>query len=397
MKWIIKPISGLVIIFLMLICFGLSMGYNQQLKSMKNIVMLYSDDHGLKASELSIMQSKESERDVPVSFSGWVQKNEQDLYNPEFNRHTQVDVVYISGDSSLIIDSSISLKLDDKEGCLISKNSAYELFGSFDVKNNKVLVGDRVFIIRGLIDHAKSTLVIQTLNNDELKMRAVAIETDHLIQDKREQSITQFIQYHNLEVKRVDYNLFKKVANLLSSLFPILLTFICVFSILKRAILARNTPFICALYLMGAATVGVITIVICEVHLDIPQSMIPNLWSDFEFWERMLVRNYEDIRLVYFMLKEVPEMRYHGPMIKTMGTSLLLWILLFISNKVLRIDTSIKIMMLLLFSFLTEFVIIILLYSKGLWFGNMGMFWLMYPYYLIVRYVITRINRLFVI
>jgi len=430
----VKYISRLVLVFLMLIFFALSLSSSYQLKTVKSVTTIYLDGANLTFTNIADMQAKERKFDSPVSFSGWVQKDEQDLYNPTFNRHTQADVVYVCGDSSLVLDSIVSLRTYDKVGCLISEDVAYSLFGNVNVKNNKLLLGNRELIVRGTLK-GETTLVVQAIEiiqgsaenqnstanlsptpiattvpttaaenqnsthtanlsstqgnkNQELVFRALAIDTSGMDMDKKDNIISSFEERYGITNNNYSNAIYKSWANFFSFILPIVSTLMIFFSILKKGVKASNKPFICLAYLSTGVISLIIAMYIYKVHIGIPLNLIPNRWSDFDFWSKHYENYVKDVTYLFYIIKQKPEISYIIPLVKTIGYSLSAISLFFISNYKLKIAQAVKLFSALCICLVIEYLIIIFININELQIGNLMMFWFMYPFYLIGNYFI---------
>ncbi|HEY5584083.1 MAG TPA: hypothetical protein VIK78_06290 [Ruminiclostridium sp.] len=409
----VKYIRRLVLVFLMLVFFALSLSSSYQLLKLKNVSTIYLYGANLTVSDITDMQTKEGKNDLPVSFSGWVQKDEQDLYYPTFNRYAQADVVYVCGDSNLVLDSIASLRTDDKDGCLISEDVAYSLFGNVNVKNNKLLLGNRELTVRGMLK-GETTLVVQAIetiqgsagnqnsigtantpstqsdndNNQELVFRAIAVDTSGMDNEEKDNIISSFEERHGIAYKNYSNVIYTSWANFFSSILPIVSTLIIFFSILKKGVKTSNKPFICLTYLSTGVISLIIAMYIYKVHIGLPPNLIPNLWSDFDFWSKHYEDYVKDVTYLFYILKQKPEISYIVPLVKTIGYSLITISLFFILNFKLKIDSAVKLFSFLCMCLVIEYLIIIVINTNGLQLGNILMFWFMYPFYLVGNYFI---------
>ena len=136
MKSLIKHIIifGLVIITIM--CFILSINYTFNLKKEKHTINIYFDDDNMSLSNIKSIRKEEEKKENPLIFTAWKQENKQNIENEELNRSIEVTSILVNGDSSLIVNGTILFE-DDKEGCLIDKDTAYKLFGDTNIIGKK--------------------------------------------------------------------------------------------------------------------------------------------------------------------------------------------------------------------------------------------------------------------
>lgn len=427
MRSFVKHVGCLGLIFLMLICFAFSAGYSQKVEDSKDVEMVYLEDTSLKASAVWEFQKEEQKNASPVSFCGWVQRNDQDLYYKEFNRHTSADVLYLCGDSTLVIDSTAVLKADDGEGALISAQAAYELFGSTDVTGQVLLLGSRKLTIRGLIksnqnkeeeiavqaveaqqtgaenstqpigtpENQTGTKALgggppqnQTFSNtstgeENIAIRAIAIDTAGMDKAERNEAIEAFTGKYGIKGENADFKLYKDFAGFFSMILPMCIIILSALTFLKKGKQEKERPVIYLLYWTSAIFTFMVGWKLCGFHLSIPKSMIPNQWSDFEFWQKLFQDYVKEVRQLSYIMKQKPELNLLLPVEKTVMFSLLGVALFFISNTRLRINSLSGLWALLAIVLVIEYVMILYLNTKELLPQNILMLWLLYPYYLV--------------
>lgn len=127
---------------------------------------------------------------------------------------------------------------------------------------------------------------------------------------------------------------------------------------------------------------------IYKVHIGIPPDLIPNRWSDFDFWSKHYEDYVKDVTNLFYMLKQKPEISYIVPLINTIGYSLLAISLFILSSFKLEIDSAVKLFSALCICLVIEYLIIIVINNNALQIGNLLMFWFMYPFYLSGKYFI---------
>jgi hypothetical protein len=410
MHGLLKLAARLGLIFLMLLSFALSLGYTEKLRTMGSITMLYLETP-LTAGELLKLHNEENTQEFPLDFSGWFQKDGEELYNPEFNRRSNANVVYLSGNSSLVLESAVPLLAGDTRGCLISGDLAYDLFGSTAVTGYSLTIADKEFTVRGILTDGTSTLAIPipseenkgtTGNNSDKSIqntapqssseqpaliKALAVDTGGLDKKERERAISRFTEQHQLTAESVDYDIFKNLAGLFAALLPVIVTAIVFTAFVKKAKAVRSKPFIFIMVSAGAALSLVAALFISSAHPEIPQHLIPNRWSDFEFWQRFYKDFTENCTQILYILKGEPEDRYFASMMKGIGFGLLAVILFWLTNIGMKLNTDLKCFGFLAASLVMEYLVLVTVNRYGLLPGNIVVIWLLYPYFLIGKYI----------
>ena len=76
------------------------------------------------------MAVNEEDRESPDTFILWGEKEEVQIVSRDLTRTARVSAIEACGDSRLLLRESVSLNDEDTEGCLISADTAWKLFGS---------------------------------------------------------------------------------------------------------------------------------------------------------------------------------------------------------------------------------------------------------------------------
>lgn len=443
MSTVLKQVGRWGLIFLMLVSFAVSLGYADRLKYMKDITMLYLEEGTLKESAATHILHEEQKRQSPVRFTAWVQNESQDLFYKEFNRHTPANVLYICGDSSLITDSTTALKSDDSQGCLLSEKTAYALFGSIDAAGLSLSLGDRELTVRGVLkdtDVGENLIVVQINDNDnlmtggkenanpgtdvksdnysgaggkenynletdvivnsnsgtgeDLAVRALAIDTEGMNEAVKTNVIESFSERYGINGQVADFTPYKNIAGFFSEILPVCIIMFVVYAVISRAALVKSKPFIYALHWLTVLVVLVISIKMCGFSLHISESMIPNRWSDFDFWKTLFDDYIRNLRLLGNVMKQTPEVRYISPMLQTIVFSILAAVFFLVSGRGLKTNSYQRLIWNLCLSLVLEYLIILFLASKDLLPEKLAAVWLLYPFYMILKYLLNRFKIL---
>ena len=133
MKSLIKHIIPFGLVIITIMCFILSINYTLNLKKEKHTINIYFDDENMSLSNIKSIREEEEKKENPVIFE------------------------------------------DDKEGCLIDKDTAYKLFGDTNIIGKKIKYKDRELIVRGIHKGTSSTILMQTLDNYEGNINGITL------------------------------------------------------------------------------------------------------------------------------------------------------------------------------------------------------------------------------
>jgi hypothetical protein len=126
---------------------------------------------------------------MPLAF--YLERDAQMLGNPDFNRSVSGKVYEVSGDSALLFPDDQFLAQDDVEGCLISNELAFQLFGDTNPKGAMLSYGEATYTIRGII-RSKEPLLIKVMSgNDDQILNKMVIKAEeyHRKENFKEQAM----------------------------------------------------------------------------------------------------------------------------------------------------------------------------------------------------------------
>ena len=127
MRWI-KAALKYMLPALLIWCLGHALYLSSALTDDRPPVIYYLED-GMSLAQLKDMKESEDALDDAVPFSSYGRLEHQSFDNPELGRSVTGPALLLFGDSSLIFHSTGELFADDKDGCLLSTEAAWQLFG----------------------------------------------------------------------------------------------------------------------------------------------------------------------------------------------------------------------------------------------------------------------------
>ena len=146
-----------------------------------------------------------------VSFTAWTQKADRTIEVPDLGKQVQTSVYELCGSSEYVLPEAPVLSADDPNGCLVAKDTAWNLYGSTDIIGQRVVVNNKSYIVRGIVNSPATGIYIQLFGSTSHKA-----EFDHLTIEKKDpQDAAKFLMQYGLagHVLRMDY--FKNMNTLL--------------------------------------------------------------------------------------------------------------------------------------------------------------------------------------
>lgn len=153
----LKHILRIILMFALIMCWGISLGYANNIGSNNKTLNFYFENDNYNLELVNTI--KESEKELSVV--GWAEESLQSASNPDLGKDAdKLNVLAIKGSSNLLVDGS-NLFADDLEGCLIDNDTSYKLFGSSNCIGREIVYNDRTLVVRGILKGSKSNMIIQ--------------------------------------------------------------------------------------------------------------------------------------------------------------------------------------------------------------------------------------------
>lgn len=294
MKSLIKHIIPFGLVIITIMCFILSINYTLNLKKEKHTINIYFDDENMSLSNIKSIREEEEKKENPVIFTAWKQESKQSIENEELNRSIEVTSILVNGDSSLIVNGTILFE-DDKEGCLIDKDTAYKLFGDTNIIGKKIKYKDRELIVRGIHKGTSSTILMQTLDNYEGNINGITLYKG------KDTNIKKFITSYGSSDNTVDNKIYYNFSKFCVLVLPAIILICIEFKLFKKVLQAKNKYILKSLYIILILTL--LIIFIKAINIKIPLEMLPNEWSDFKFWGELYKIYIKKIKYFLYMKK----------------------------------------------------------------------------------------------
>lgn len=351
-----KHVSNLLFLILMLICFALALLYSSKSKTTKNIQMLSTTDNILDGSTAMNMQNTEKQSDSPIHFTIWGEVQGGRVENNELSRSADVNTLFVKGDSNLVYDNAWNLGADDIEGCLLSENVIYQLYGHNNVTGTTIEYNGRSLIIRGIIKGSDNLLIVQALSDTDKVMNHVSIEIGS--GEKASDVVQEFNNRYPGFTNQINIQSYSAWANGILGILPIVMLFSISIPLSKYILTKRQEPAKFILY--AAVFIGYLGLFLWTINFQFnyPQDMIPPKWSDFSFWSTLYQQKSDEMELLLRTEKNVVEMAIIQPFLQTIKYSVFGIILFIISVRKIKIAKAEELLLYSVICLFTSFVII---------------------------------------
>lgn len=129
----------------------------------------------LAAAEI-MKKNEDSEEKIPMMFYHINKK--QTLLNHELNQECDALIYKIKGSSDLLFPDEALLHSDDKKGCLISQEAAWELFRDDSVVGATLTFQEEDYTIRGVIKSKEIFFVCQQQDGEKEVLTGLKIKAE---------------------------------------------------------------------------------------------------------------------------------------------------------------------------------------------------------------------------
>ena len=312
-----------------MILFYLSASAWGSLKSANDNIMLYLEQPVTMKEADALMEqieeAKETEQPEEISmpaFCIWGQKEDILLTNENLSKSTQADAVILCGNPELVFNDCRMPVRDDKEGCIIDEETAWDLFGSSEVTGKTVTYNNKQYFIRQVIKSEENVFAFQADNSLEKntgEQKQEEIQGQENSNSKNESRLNRVTLqkpegYSVREIKNVwdnrtgitgtvmDIELLYGISGLCVLLVPITLC-ICFLAVLLRQY-KKQTEIVYKIIVAASILLLIGMLLFLLINwVEIPLDYIPTKWSDFSFWTSLWKEKTEAVKLLWEMPK----------------------------------------------------------------------------------------------
>ena len=376
----LKHIVRIILIFALIMCWGISLGYANNIGSENKTLNFYFENENYNTEIINNIK----EDDPELAVVGWSEEALQSANNPDLGKiANDLDILIIKGSSNLLVKGS-NLFADDLEGCLIDNDTSYKLFGSSNCVGREIVYNDRTLIVRGILKGSKANIMIQAPEDSLQVLDGLTIDGTGLTLNKIEDFKVKF----GINEMAINGDVYYMIAKFIALIFPIIALVLILIKVITSLFKSRNKPVLVSLYVLMAIASIFIFLKVANIKISIPLDMIPNKWSDFDFWSKMGKEYKEKLEYVLYMKKYGVDIYNIENLLKSVLYSIFTVILFVINLRIIKINDIKTLIINNGISILCSFVAILMIWDKYNFDVNITMIWLIYPLYLCGDYFI---------
>jgi hypothetical protein len=299
----------------------LKQGGQYVLLSYEKMAIGFSRESAVKALE------QNGESDVPMRFVFWKQKGSGTVAAVGLNNSVETEVIAVCGRTDILYMDTAVLDVKSLRGCLISSSLAFQLFGNANVVGLSVMIEDITYEIIGVVDSKTSFFVYEPDANDTVLFNRVTIYGEDV---NRAEILSVKFKGQYLGWKSVNYRLMVSVLSIVVLILPVGIG-IYLLWLLKNY---HNESVICIentrarryqsiLWCLKSMFVLILLALIIRVVVELPINMIPDRWSNFEFWSKWWDGIKESGIRLFYMEKSIPDQKYISTFMHGLGYQLI--------------------------------------------------------------------------
>lgn len=435
-----KHAGKYILVLIMLVCFGHILAMGTELGSYGTPVIYYlKDTYSLDTVQDMRKNDEALENYLPFTATGSL--DQQTFTNDDLGKSLTCTLTYIYGSSENLCTSTGELMEDDFNGCVLSTKAAWELFGESNITGGILTYNEKNYYVRGVYDDTNAVVILpaETVfakrpdasagqgvpsdNGDdasydtgassgsagssgtssgstgdgdapgaEVAFNKIVIKPGSELNGSSER--TEYLQaFENrwgLTENKTDCLIYQRLAVFFMFLLPALILITVILRGIGYLLRNRYRPFWLIAGMIGLAVMITAFFVICQAKPSIPADMIPNTWSDFDFWGDKMTTFINSIQHILFLDKSEVELGYYRPLTSMIGYAVLAVIMFFAAGRLFRPSKPEILYGMILAVCVTELIAIYLLHRSGVMIESRRMLIYLWPYFIIGQFLFGR-------
>lgn len=373
-------IVNMMLIIILIMSVGYEIAYYNEAEFSKKVSYLYVEDSNIDVKTMDDY-IKNEKKDCIFSFVGFKEESSKDVYNMELGKNTQCSVIYIVGNSNVLLDNT-SLYIGDSKGCIIDKKVAYALFGDYNVKGLNITYNNVEYKIRNVVDNINNSIVIEADGNSNMTMDVIALESD-------DDSYTQeFMNKYGINSITSDNNIYSRFAKGISYILLVIILFVFLSKLIRIIINDKDRPIRQILDIAITVIVCIILYKIVDVNFTFNYNLIPNEWSDFDYWGDVIRKYSENYKSIMLMKTYNIEVLPLACSVKSIACGIISVIVFCIVKNRIKIANLKKLLFVIILITIIEFFAIIII-NKNYELNSSRIIYL-FPYYFAMNYYLDK-------
>ncbi|MBH1939607.1 ABC transporter permease [Mobilitalea sibirica] len=238
-----------------------------------------------------ILQSMSDRQDANIPEITLWQREENILVSREgMKRSLDVSLVTVAGDMSKVHPGMLVLggypSSEDLVGCILDRDTARKLFGSENVVGMKLKLREKEYIIRGIMKKGNRNMIIIRAEENGISDQYSCMELQFSETHNADTLAKEFVSTYGLGEPAAYINgyAYRYLADRVVHI-PVWLCVIWIVILMLRKVYRWKASLI--LSILGYLSIILFSMILFKLtdfRITFPSSLIPNRWSDFDFW-----------------------------------------------------------------------------------------------------------------
>lgn len=428
MRRMAKHAGKYILLLIMLVCFGHILAMGTEISGYGTPVIYYMSS-AASLDTVQDMRKNDEELENYLPFTAVGSMDGQTFTNDDLGKSLTCPLTYIYGSSENLCVSTGELMEDDLTGCVLSSKAAWELFGESNINSGVVTYNEKQYYVRGVYEDTNAVVILpaETVfakkqaadgsqsglpsgddtsgdmspasgdgddNGSQASFTKIVIKPGADISGNAERSeyLQAFENRWGLNSDKTDCLIYQRLAAFFMFLIPGLILLAVVIRGIGFLIANHYRPFWLIAGLIGLAVMITAFFVICQAKPSIPADMIPNTWSDFDFWSEKITTFQSSIQHILFIDKSEVELGYFRPLTAMVGYAVVGVIMFFAAGHFFRPKNPAALYGMILAVCVTELIAVYLLHRAGVMIEARSMLLYLWPYFVIGQFLFDRKN-----
>ncbi|MEG0906323.1 MAG: ABC transporter permease [Cellulosilyticaceae bacterium] len=392
----------ILILFSSLFAWSIGLTSAQKVSQFSDLSELRYDKPEIAIHQLEkMLETEEASKEKTIdTMVAWRQTKGNKLQNQVLQTSAKADVLEVYGDiRSLIPMNKLvgeSLGIGDKEGVIISEPIAYELWGSMDVIGKTIVWNEKDYTVRGVLEEESKLVIAQAVGEAEdaeeayfSALRIRFVDNENILQQTE-----HFRNKYGLpQATVIDLSLVGIVLSRLGLLPGWVIGFWMIGKfynlVYKNYKEEQQGKHKMVCIVLGILAVGITWVIldVMQFSIEVPSHLIPNKWSDFEFWMRLWTQLEENQRAISSLPTLIPDL-WRSESVRILLGSMGLAIIGFVMfMKKVTTDNLGELFWQVLSAIIISFIVIVIGYTMGISVVVTKAFWLIVPTCVGVKFI----------
>jgi len=250
-------------------------------------ISLRFEKNPLDVDSLAEIYERQKAAGTDSKLAAWRQDYNIKIQDPALGAGIESDVIFMWGDEKDVLGSF------GGEGCAMSCDKAYELWGSRDVLGKNVNVGGAKYQVTSVINNIPGIIAVRK-DNYEKDMKFVSLDMKPQSGEDESVRMEEFmLQNSKTADSTINYSDLLSLAGNFCGFPALTISALMCGKILYGIYCCRKNEKGCrtiAYYVFFLSSWICICIYSGSIFFEIPSSFIPTKWSDFDFWSALIKR-----------------------------------------------------------------------------------------------------------